>query len=166
MRAPIGSGEKYPEWGILHRRRVTRWVADKRRFGNPGNGMPSKSKVRRRGADPPKKESGMTGAVSPVEWSRRYVNSGNGTCIAAKTCSNCQFEREKRETTYCTRLLCPSAARMLSVPDEKGVLLSTMRGKAGQTSNLSLAGVSGVQTSRRFKQRGDRRIRLLHRRHK
>ena len=43
---------------------TTRWVADNTSFDNPGNGNPNKVKFRRRGADPPKNESGMTGGVS------------------------------------------------------------------------------------------------------
>jgi hypothetical protein len=34
---------------------------------------------------------------------------------------------------------------MLSVPDDKVILPATIRGKAGQTSSVSFAGVSGVQ---------------------
>jgi hypothetical protein len=41
--------------------------------------------VCRAGADPPKNESGMTGAVPPCNWTIRWklVSSGNGRCIAA-----------------------------------------------------------------------------------
>ena len=107
--------------------------------------MEFKVKIRRRGADPPKNESGMIGGVSSSEESRIDVNSGNGCngiCLGAKTSSNCRPARNKK--TLHTRLLCPSAAIMLSVPDEYKLPLTT-RGKAGQTSNVSLAGVLGVQ---------------------
>jgi hypothetical protein len=62
-------------------------------------------------------------------------------------------------------LLCPSAAMTfkLSVPDNPIPL--TMRGKAGQMSSVYLAGVLGVQTSRRSRRRGDPKTRLLHLRH-
>jgi hypothetical protein len=43
------------------------------------------------------------------------------------------------------RLLCPSAAMTLFVPDDKAIMPATMRGKAGQTSSVSFAGVLGVQ---------------------
>jgi hypothetical protein len=119
--------------------------------------MQDNMKICRRGADPPKNELGMTGAVSPCDESRRSVNSGNDTCIAAKTFSNCQSARPRRKTSH-TRLLCPSAAMVLSVLDEV-ILPSTMRGKAGQTSNVSLA---GVQQSCRLRRRGDPRTRHLH----
>ena len=38
------------------------------------------------------------------------------------------------------------------------------RGKAGQMFSVSFAGVLGLQTSRRFKRRGDPKTMLLHRR--
>ena len=47
-----------------------------------------------------------------------------------------------------------------------GSALSRMRrGKDGQTSSVSLAGVLGVQTSRRLRRRGDPKTTLRHRRH-
>ena len=47
--------------------------------------MESRLSVCRAGADPPKNESGMTGAVPPCNWTIRWrlVSSGNGRCIAA-----------------------------------------------------------------------------------
>jgi len=38
-------------------------VVDKSSFGNVGNGMAFKTRNRRRGADPPKNESGRTGTI-------------------------------------------------------------------------------------------------------
>ena len=108
--------------------------------------MPYKLKFYRLGADLPRNELGMTGSASPVllyKSSRRSANSGNGTCIAAKTLSNHRPAGTQRSTRH-TRLVCPSAAMMFSVPDNN-ISPQTMRGKAGQTSSLSLAGVSGVQ---------------------
>src|SRR6267154_723173 len=100
----------YPEWGILQRERWPRRVADRSRFGIPGNRMEFKPKDRRRGADPPKKVSGMTGGVASLHDERyNSVNSGNDTCIGAMTSSKCSSPRPQRETRY-TRLLCPSAA--------------------------------------------------------
>ena len=116
-------------------------VADRSSFGNPGNGMECKVRDHRRGADPPKNESGMTGGVSPYDQSCRSINSGNGTCIDAKTSSNCQLLM--RKSTSCTRLLCPSATVMLL--GDKAKISTMMRGKAGQTSSVSLARVLGVQ---------------------
>ena len=90
--ATIPSGEIYPEWGISQSRRSTRSVADKRRFGNPGNGMRSNQRKRKRGVDPPKNESGATGGVSrsSSDASRRCVNSGNGRLIAVMNFHHCQ----------------------------------------------------------------------------
>jgi hypothetical protein len=53
---------------------------------------------------------------------------------------------------------------MWPVPDVESIWPSIMRGKTGQTSDVSLARVLGVQKSRRFR-RGDSRTRVLHRRH-
>jgi hypothetical protein len=63
------SGEMYPESGISKRWRIMRSVADKRSFPNAGNGngMPVNCSDRRRGADPPRNESVMTGASFSFE---------------------------------------------------------------------------------------------------
>jgi len=108
--------------------------------------MAFKLRDRRRGADPPRNESGMgmTDIVSTCDESRISVSSGYGTCITTETFSNCQFARAKRETWH-TRFLCPSAAMMFPVPDDKNIKPPMMRGKAGQISSVSFAGVSGVQ---------------------
>ena len=61
------------------------------------------------------------------------------------------------------RLLCPSAAMMLSVPDKaaaEGISPITITGKAGQTSSVSLAGVGGVQKSCRFRRRVNQKRRF------
>ena len=163
-RATIASGEMYPECGMLESQRETRWLADKSSFGNPGNGTPDNEKYRRLAADPPKNESGMAVSVSSCDVSRISVNSGNDTCIGAKTSANCGPTRSERRTSH-MRPLCPSAAMTLSVPDDEDIFPETRRDKAGQTSSLSFAGVWGVQESRRFRRRGDSRTRLLHLRH-
>ncbi len=160
----IASGEMYPEGGMPESSSRTRQVADKSNFGNPENKVQSNVKDRRRGADPPRNESGMTGSVSSSGKSRRSVNSGNGTCITARNSSNCQPEKYERKTSD-TRLLCPSAAMTLSMPDNKAILPLTTRGKAGQTSSVSLMGVSGVQRSWRLRRRGDPKTRHRHRLH-
>src|SRR6266446_5482593 len=108
-------------------------------------------------------ESGTSGGVSPKEVSRSVVSCGNGTCIAANTVSNSRFLRPSRSTRH-TRLVCPSATTM-STPDDKNISPKTRRGKAGQTSSMSLAGVRGVQTSCRFRRRADAKTTFLHRRH-
>src|SRR6266852_2946398 len=85
----IASGEMYPEWGIL-----TRPVADKSSLGNPGKRTRLNRRSCRRGADPPKNDSGTTEGVSSSNASLQIVNSvnsGNGCCIAAKASSNCEF---------------------------------------------------------------------------
>ena len=106
--------------------------------------MLCKVKLRRRGADTSENESGKTSGLVgfATDESRRSVNSGNGTCIVPKTFSNDQLSRFK--LTRHTRLLCSSAAMTLSERDDS-ILPLTMRGKAGQTSSLSFAGVLGVQ---------------------
>jgi hypothetical protein len=71
-RVAIASGEMYPEWGIFISRSSTRWVADKRSFGNPGDGMEVKARYRRRGADPPKNESGRTGPYENTQIANLY----------------------------------------------------------------------------------------------
>jgi len=83
----IASDEKYPESGISQRVSVVRPLADKSSVGIDGNGMPSNENVRRRGADPPKNESGRTGATSQYTETSMRVNSGNGFCIAAANLS-------------------------------------------------------------------------------
>lgn len=57
------SGEMYPASGISQRRRERRCLADKAKEENVGNEMPTKANDRRRGADPPKNDSGRTSAV-------------------------------------------------------------------------------------------------------
>jgi len=83
----IASGEMYPESGMSQRMSVTRPGADKSSFGIDGNGMLLNLSVRRRGADPPKNESGKIGATSPYTETCRSVSSGNGFRIAAANLS-------------------------------------------------------------------------------
>jgi len=75
------SGEKYPESGMSQSSSLMRPWADKSSFGIDGNGILSNRSVRRRGADPPKNESGRTRA--PFVQTYRCVSSGNGFCIAS-----------------------------------------------------------------------------------
>jgi len=79
--ATIASGEIYSEWGRCDIDRVTRLLADKSRFGNAGNAMSRSLSVRRRGADPPKDESGRAGGKISEDHRHhrsRCVSSGNG----------------------------------------------------------------------------------------
>jgi hypothetical protein len=65
-------------------------MADKISFGIPGNGMEAKERDRRRGADPPKNESGRTDTGDEFGYDRyRSASSGNGTCIAVQIFSIC-----------------------------------------------------------------------------
>ena len=82
-------------------------------------GCRDRKKYRRRGADPPRNESGMGIADSVPEYDerRRSVISGNGACIVGKTFYSCQFSGFERETSH-IRLLCPSAATTLAEPDD------------------------------------------------
>src|SRR5712691_4046762 len=61
------SGAMYPECGMFHRRRLTRSFADKSNLPTAGDGIPSKLSSWSHGTDPPKKESGRTGALSSFE---------------------------------------------------------------------------------------------------
>src|SRR5712691_9110515 len=57
----ITSGAMYPELGMSRKARDSIRVAEKTNLGNDRNGMPDKMNVLRRGADPTKNDSGMTG---------------------------------------------------------------------------------------------------------
>src|SRR6267142_4460060 len=103
----------YPEWGISQRYRVTRSVVDKSSFPNPGNGMPSNQISRRRGADPPKNESGSTGAFASFDKRSRLVRAGNG--FIATDFFNNEFGTPLIQITR-TRLYCLSAAMRLVIP--------------------------------------------------
>ena len=62
---------------------MTRFVVDKSILGSPGNEMAFKQKHRRRGAEPPKNESGRTGPYTTDLPDRyRAASFGNGTSIA------------------------------------------------------------------------------------
>jgi hypothetical protein len=80
----IASGEMCPERGIPTSQRLTRSVGDDSSFGNPGNGTAIKARNRRRGADPPKNESGrIIGTYTYNKSSLAYdryspASSGNG----------------------------------------------------------------------------------------
>jgi len=115
------------------------------RFGNPGNGMPCNAMYHRRGADPPKNESGRNGAVSERDWSIRPVSSGNGTCIAAQTfsLSVCEVVKHVR-SIWRMRLLCSSKATALST-DVSETLSRMRRGNAGQISRVFLADILVLQ---------------------
>src|SRR6266849_10146066 len=70
------------------RERSARWVAGKSKFGNHGSGMATKAIFRRRGADPPKNESGRSGTYDmPLNDKYSAASSGNGTCIAVQSFS-------------------------------------------------------------------------------
>ena len=77
----IALGEMYPEWGIIQNSRKSRSLVDKSSFGNAGNGMRIKLSDRRRGADPPKNESGRFGTDSFDEERYRCVSARNDSCI-------------------------------------------------------------------------------------
>src|SRR6266850_3046628 len=103
----------YPEWGISQRYRVTRSVVDKSSFPIPGNGMPLKEIVRRRGADPPKNESGSTAAFSSFDQRIRVVRAGND--IIAKDLFNNEFGTPRIQIPR-TQFCCLSAAIILVTP--------------------------------------------------
>jgi hypothetical protein len=139
-----------------------RSVADKRSFGNPGNRMPSNSRSFRRGADPPKNESGMTVAVSN-EKSARCLSTGKGFCIAIETSS--KWGTRRRMMIIATRSLRSSTPMTLSNSSVFFIRPLIQRGRGGQTSSVSLAGVLATQKRCRLRRRGDPKTRLRHRRH-
>ena len=120
----------------------------------------------RRGTYPPKNESGRADTVLlSSERSSRSVSSGNGACIAAKTVSNSGPSTLKRLIST-TRSLRSSTAMMSSTSSVGWSLSRMRRGKDGQTSSVSLAGVSDVQTSRKFRRRADPKTTRRQRRHR
>jgi len=139
-------------------------MADKSSFGNPGNGIRSNSRCRRYGADPPKKESGTTGADLSDVRSCRFDIPGNGFCIAAETLSNCQLASSQSFIVH-MRLPRPSTAMMLSMLDTEDMEPRMRRHRSGQTSSVSIARVPGVQARCRFKRHGDPKTTFRHRRH-
>ena len=162
----ISSGEMIPDFGICQRSQATRSVADKSSFPNAGNGngMPLKSSDRRRGADPPRNESGMTGALSSFETSVRSVNSWNRFFIAADFKSESGTPKMLILHTRSCRL---SAAMILVTPDRReSVMQASMTiGKAGQTSSIFFTGLLFVQRSSRCSQRGEANTTYRHSRH-
>jgi hypothetical protein len=110
------------------------------------------------GAVPPKYELGSTG---PGLSSNLHIcRSGNGSRIAAEfvTYSNSELIRCVSSIGH-TRSLCSSAAMVLSTLDSSSSTMISrsrmMRGKGGQISRVSLAGVLGVQRSRGLRRCGD-----------
>ena len=126
--------------------------------------MPSILRYCNRGADDlAKNVSGMAGTGSSSHSSHRSVKrvkAGNGICIVAKN-SKYSVWRSIRHM----RSLCPGAAMLSADVEILPMVLSMTRGKAGQTSRSSLAGVPGIQTSRRLRRRGDPKTTRRHRLH-
>ena len=138
-------------------------MEDKSSLGNPGNGMECRASVRRRGADPPKNESGWTGISTPKN--RRPVSSGNGCCIAAKTFSDPGPGVKPVKSKLHMRSLCSSAAMKLSTSNPSPSSSNTSIGKSGQASSVFLTGVLRVHQSRRSRRRGDPKTTFRHFRH-
>src|SRR5216683_6745133 len=166
--ATIASGEMYPECGIFRRPRATRSVADKGSFGNAGNGMRFKLRCCSRGADPPRKESEMTGAISSSDQSIKCVSAGKGSFNTVTTLSNSEIETPK-SLIEDTRSLSSSASMMLFEPSasswEQKRYSSMMIGNSGQISSISLTDLVYVQRSRRSRRRGDANATFRHLRH-
>jgi hypothetical protein len=121
--------------------------------------------LRRRGADPPKNESGRTGISSGVQ-TRRYVSSGNGFFIAAVNLS--QRELVILISISEMRLGCSDsrAATMLFHRWSDWSLLDISdTGRTGQASSTSDIGRCPRYVSRRLRRRGDANTRYLHLRH-
>ena len=112
----------YPDGGILSYQRRTRTVVDKSSSGNAGNGMLVKDRSCRHGADPPKKERGITFRIDPEPDSLidKCVSSGNGCSIRGANVSHSGVAEISRRITD-TRLLSLSPATTLSMAffDEK-----------------------------------------------
>jgi hypothetical protein len=141
------SCDMYPEPGISSRRSVIRSVVDKSSFWGTGNGMPYKSSDRKRGANPPRNDSGRTGGhLSSDDESCMDFSSGNGT-LKAPNFFNSEFGTPQRRISH-TRSRHFSAAMILRTPrsGKPGLLWqNTMIGKAGQTLSMVLVGVLFVQ---------------------
>src|SRR6266853_6622983 len=108
-------------------------MVDESSFGNAGNGILSNQRDPRRGADPPKNESEMTGAIPSVDQSHKSVSTGNGSCIASTILSNSELEKFQRSIRD-TRSLSSSAAMTLSTPSTPSMTI----GNSGQISSISL----------------------------
>jgi len=163
--ATIASGEMYS--GMCTRRRWTRSLAIKCSSRIAGNGMKLHSSDRRRGADPPKNDSGTISPLLSYRKSVRDVSSGKGYFIIAMKRSNSDIGTAPREIRQ-IRSGCSSAAMMLSAPsisDFMSPLLCTMTDKAGQICSIFLTGVFAVQRSRSCRWRGDAKATCRHLRH-
>jgi hypothetical protein len=128
----------YPASGICQRRRERRWLADKAKEGNVGNGTPTKVNNRSCGADPPKNESGRTIAVPSLNERRRYVRAGSGSSITAENLSNTEHVNPSKVISE-MRSWYLSAAIMFSTPFSfsacQGKQVMAM-GTGGQISSL------------------------------
>jgi len=154
----------YPERGMDQRRRVPRFRIDKSSLLTSGKGIPEKPSERRRGADPPRNDSGRVGTFPPSEYNSKCVSFGNGFSTAAIF-----FIREfgmPRMSILRTRQCCSSALMMLSIPLGRFPLAikSMTIGNAGQMSSI-FSGRFGVQSSRRCRRRGESNTTDRHRRH-
>ena len=67
-------------------------VAEKSSSGNAGNGTPTKRRSRRDGADPPKKERGITFWIEIHGWTHNCVSKGNECCINDRNDSHAESE--------------------------------------------------------------------------
>jgi hypothetical protein len=77
----ITSGEMYPVLGISLRSSWTRSRVEKRNFGSVGNGTARNLIFLRRGADPPRNISEITGGVPALQLRERVRRIGNGSCM-------------------------------------------------------------------------------------
>ena len=78
----MASAEKSLRGVISQRERETRPAEDdKSSFGNAGKSTPSWWSDRRRGADPPRNESGRVGDTATCERKRRSVSAGYGSYV-------------------------------------------------------------------------------------
>ena len=162
----IRSGE---EFGISKRINSTRSMADKSSFRSAGNGnrVPLSLSDQRRGADPSRNESGMTGKLSfSCETSIRSVNIGNCFVIAADF--NSEFETLEMLILHTRSCRSRAAMRFISC-DRRELAMSELKsikiGKAGQISSSFFTGRLVVQRSTRCSQRGDANTTYRHFRH-
>src|SRR6266850_7506891 len=140
-------------------------VEDKINLGNVGNGIPRNMNISRCGADPPKNVSGSTATDSFHDSRRKSFKVGSGCCIAAASCSNAEPLMLLIEICD-TRSWRSTAAMTFSTLFSSTMYRQDMLiGKGGQISSDVLAGVLSVQTSCRFRRRGDPKITHLHLRH-
>src|SRR5216683_6324524 len=121
--------------------------------------MPCKESSCSRGADPPKNESEMTGAILSFNQSIKCISAGNGSCIAAANLFKSELETLRNSISN-TRSLSSSAEMTFSTSStgferRYEPWSDMMIGNSGQMSSISFTDLLGGQRSLRCRRRGD-----------